>query len=173
MKRTIICKTLGGAFGALYLCFAATAQAQSSEFGSGFDRAYAPQATEGRIRFSIPLGESQNRSKTKPRLDFAIRNYNQSSGRQNDRMRANPNSFNQTEYSETRLGFTLESRPQWMLNDQLLQLPKGNAHANIGTTGKVGLGVAAVVAVVVVGGIIYLASGDCFLGEAGGEGCGT
>ena len=150
MKRTIICKILGGAFGALYLCFAATAQAQFSEFGSGFDRAYAPQATEGRIRFSIPLGESQNRSKTKPRLDFAIRDYNQSSGRRNDWMRANPNPFNQTEYSETRLGFTLESKPQWMLNDQLLQLPQNVDRVNIGTAGKVGVGIAAVVGTVVI-----------------------
>lgn len=73
MKHQITRAAIGGVLGGLYLCLAATAQAQSTEFGSDFDRA------------------------------FAVRNYNQSSNGQLDWMEAERAPFHQEIYLETHL----------------------------------------------------------------------
>jgi len=53
------------------------AQAQFSEF----DRAFAPHGAEARLSFTIPLGNSSQKSKAAPRLGFAVRNYEPYLGR--------------------------------------------------------------------------------------------
>ena len=127
------------------------AQAQSSNFNpaSEFNRTAAPQGAEARVKFSIPLGRSTNRAKTKPRLDFVVRNYATSSSQVSDWMTAD-----RDRYTEARLGFTLEKKPKLMLNNQILHFTPQHEQTNIGTAGKIGLGVGAValvgVAVVVV-----------------------
>ena len=126
------------------------AQAQSSEF----DRAFAPQAAEARLSFTIPLGNSSQKSKTVPRLGFAVRNYEQSVSPSRDWMLADPKPFR-----ETQLGFTLEETPKLMMNDQVLLLPD-NQQANIGTAGKIGLGVGAVVLVGVAVVVVIFATTD-------------
>ena len=128
------------------------AQAQSSDF----DQAFAKRGAEARLSFTIPLGKSSQTSKTAPRLEFGIRNYSQPS--KGWLLSAQP------EYQETRLGFTLGETPQLMLNDQILIL-SDDEQANIGTAGKIGLGIAAValvsVAVVAVL-IVDCDNRDCF-----------
>jgi len=118
------------------------AQAQSSDFGSGYNGAFHQQGAEARLSFSIPLGARADRAKMKPRLEFAVRNYASSPNRSVDWMLADKERF-----TEARIGFTLESNPQLMLNDQPLRLGPENDQANIGTVGKIGIGVAAVVLV--------------------------
>ena len=126
------------------------AQAQSSEF----DRAFAPQAAEVRLSFTIPLGNSSQKSKTVPRLGFAVRNYEQSASPSRDWMLADPKPFR-----ETQLGFTLEETPKLIMNDQILILNE-DEQANIGTAGKIGIGAVAVVLVVAAVAAIVLVSCD-------------
>lgn len=136
------------------------AQAQSSDFGSGYNGAFHQQGAEARLSFSIPLGESADRAKTKPRLDFAVRNYASSPNRSVDWMLADKERF-----TEARLGFTLESNPQLMLNDQVLHFGDEGEQTNIGTAGKIGIGVVAValVGVAVIGVLLVNCdANDCF-----------
>ena len=137
--------------------------AQSSDF----DQAFASQGAEARVSLTIPLGNSADRPKTAPRLGFAVRNYEDSTGQSADWMLSGA-----APYREMRLGLTLENAPKLMMNDKVLRL-SDDEQTNIGTAGKVGLGVAAAAVVVVAAGVIFLASGDCGLGESGGDGCGT
>ena len=57
------------------------------------------------------------------------------------------------------MGFTLEETPKLMMNDQVLLLPD-NQQANIGTAGKIGLGVGAVVLVGVAVVVVIFATTD-------------
>ena len=131
------------------------AQAQSSHF----DRAFAPQGAEARVSFTIPLGNSPDKTKTAPRLGFAVRNYEQSSRSSTDWMLADADP-----YREMRLGLTLEDTPTLMLNDEVLHMPQ-DEQANIGTAGKIGIGVVAVALVGVA--IIAIALVDCESQEGG------
>ena len=108
---------------------------------SDFERAFAQQGTQARISLSIPLGHSLNKTKTAPRLNFGVRQYAQPSRVSTDWIRRDRN-----EYRDVNLGFTFEETPKLMLNDQLL-MPLDREQANIGTAGKIGLGVGAVVLV--------------------------
>lgn len=128
------------------------AQAQSSDF----NHAFARQGTEARMSFTIPLGNSLDKTKTAPRLNFGVRNYTQPSTSSIDWMRADPHPF-----KEVHLGFTLEKTPQLMMNDQVLILSE-DEQANVGTAGKIGLGVVGVVLVgaAVIGVVIATADFD-------------
>jgi len=132
------------------------AQAQSSDF----DRAFAQRGAVARLTFSIPLGDSPDKAKTAPRLDFGVRNYAQDSRDVNDWMlRGEP------EFRDARFGLTPGDAPQLMLNGQPFILRKTEEQANIGTAGKIGLGVVAVVlaataAVAIL--IVDCDSRDCF-----------
>ena len=130
--------------------FPLTAQAQSSEF----DRAFARQGAEARVSFTIPLGNSSQKSKTAPRLNLGVRNYAQASSASTDWMRVD-----RQDYRDVSLGFTLEETPKLMMNDQVLLLPD-NQQANIGTAGKIGLGVGAVVLVGVAVVVVIFATTD-------------
>ena len=130
--------------------FPLTAQAQSSEF----DRAFARQGAEARVSFTIPLGHSSEKSKTAPRLNLGVRNYAQASSASTDWMRVD-----RQDYRDVSLGFTLEETPKLMMNDQVLLLPD-NQQANIGTAGKIGLGVGAVVLVGVAVVVVIFATTD-------------
>lgn len=136
------------------------AHAQSSDFGAGYNGAFNQQGAEARLSFTIPLGESADRAKTKPRLDFAVRNYASTPNRSVDWMLEDKERF-----TEARLGFTLESSPQWRLNDQPLHFGVDDEQANIGTAGKIGIGVAAVALVgvaVIAGLLVNCEANDCF-----------
>ena len=126
------------------------AQAQSPEF----DRAFARQGAEARVSFTIPLGNSSQKSKTAPRLNLGVRNYAQASSASTDWMRVD-----RQDYRDVSLGFTLEETPKLMMNDQVLLLPD-NQQANIGTAGKIGLGVGAVVLVGVAVVVVIFATTD-------------
>ena len=126
------------------------AQAQSSEF----DRAFAPQAAEARLSFTIPLGNSSQKSKTAPRLNLGVRNYAQASSASTDWMRVD-----RQDYRDVSLGFTLEERPKLMMNEQVLWRPE-DEQANIGTAGKIGLGVGAVILVGVAVLAVVVATAD-------------
>ena len=130
--------------------FPLTAQAQASEF----DRAFARQGAEARVSFTIPLGHSSEKSKTAPRLNLGVRNYAQASSASTDWMRVD-----RQDYRDVSLGFTLEETPKLMMNDQVLLLPD-NQQANIGTAGKIGLGVGAVVLVGVAVVVVIFATTD-------------
>ena len=130
--------------------FPLTAQAQSSEF----DRAFARQGAEARVSFTILLGNSSQKSKTAPRLNLGVRNYAQASSASTDWMRVD-----RQDYRDVSLGFTLEETPKLMMNDQVLLLPD-NQQANIGTAGKIGLGVGAVVLVGVAVVVVIFATTD-------------
>ena len=130
--------------------FPLTAQAQSSEF----DRAFARHGAEARVSFTIPLGNSSQKSKTAPRLNLGVRNYAQASSASTDWMRVD-----RQDYRDVSLGFTLEETPKLMMNDQVLLLPD-NQQANIGTAGKIGLGVGAVVLVGVAVVVVIFATTD-------------
>lgn len=134
-----------------FTLFSSFALAQSSSF----DNAYAPRGSEARLSFTIPIGEGSKTSKTAPRLDFGLRNYSQRPYAAADWMlESQPN------YKEARFGFTLSDKPDFLLNDQVFVLSAQDEQANIGTAGKVGLGVVAVALVTVaVIGIIVI---DCF-----------
>ena len=109
--------------------------AQSSDF----DRAFAKTGAEARISFSVPLGNSPDKTKTAPRLNFGVRHYAEPSKASADWMRAD-----RQDYRDVSLGFTLEETPKLMMNEQNLWRP-ADEQANIGTAGKIGLGVGAVV----------------------------
>ena len=126
------------------------AQAQSPEF----DRAFASKGAEARLSFTIPLGNSSQKSKTAPRLNLGVRNYAQASSASTDWMRVD-----RQDYRDVSLGFTLEETPKLMMNDQVLLLPD-NQQANIGTAGKIGLGVGAVVLVGVAVVVVIFATTD-------------
>ena len=130
--------------------FPLTAQAQSSEF----DRAFARQGAEARVSFTIPLGHSSEKSKTAPRLNLGVRNYAQASSASTDWMRVD-----RQDYRDVSLGFTLEERPKLMMNEQVLWRPE-DEQANIGTAGKIGLGVGAVVLVGVAVLAVVVATAD-------------
>ena len=130
--------------------FPLTAQAQSSEF----DRAFARQGAEARVSFTIPLGNSSQKSKTAPRLNLGVRNYAQASSASTDWMRVD-----RQDYRDVSLGFTLEERPKLMMNEQVLWRPE-DEQANIGTAGKIGLGVGAVVLVGVAVLAVVVATAD-------------
>ena len=130
--------------------FPLTAQAQSSEF----DRAFARQGAEARVNFTIPLGHSSKKSKTAPRLNLGVRNYAQASSASTDWMRVD-----RQDYRDVSLGFTLEATPKLMMNEQVLWRPE-DEQANIGTAGKIGLGVGAVVLVGVAVLAVVVATAD-------------
>ena len=130
--------------------FPLTAQAQSSEF----DRAFARQGAEARVSFTIPLGHSSEKSKTAPRLNLGVRNYAQASSASTDWMRSD-----RQDYRDMSLGFTLEATPKLMMNEQVLWRPE-DEQANIGTAGKIGLGVGAVVLVGVAVLAVVVATAD-------------
>ena len=130
--------------------FPLTAQAQSSEF----DRAFARQGAEARVSFTIPLGHSSEKSKTAPRLNLGVRNYAQASSASTDWMRSD-----RQDYRDVSLGFTLEATPKLMMNEQVLWRPE-DEQANIGTAGKIGLGVGAVVLVGVAVLAVVVATAD-------------
>lgn len=130
--------------------FPLTAQAQSSEF----DRAFARQGAEARVSFTIPLGNSSQKSKTAPRLNLGVRNYAQASSASTDWMRVD-----RQDYRDVSLGFTLEETPKLIMNDQILILNE-DEQANIGTAGKIGIGAVAVVLVVAAVAAIVLVSCD-------------
>ena len=130
--------------------FPLTAQAQSSEF----DRAFARQGAEARVSFTIPLGHSSEKSKTAPRLNLGVRNYAQASSASTDWMRSD-----RQDYRDMSLGFTLEAMPKLMMNEQVLWRPE-DEQANIGTAGKIGLGVGAVVLVGVAVLAVVVATAD-------------
>lgn len=115
------------------------AQAQNSDF----DRAFARQGAEARVSFTIPLGNSSDKTKTAPRVGFAVRNYEQTSTPSWDWMLADAAPFR-----EVQLGLTLEDTPKLMMNDRILIGPE-DEQANIGTAGKIGIGAVAVVLVAV------------------------
>lgn len=110
------------------------AQAQSSDFNHPFAR----QGSEARMSFTIPLGHSSDKTKTAPRLNLGVRHYTQPSPSSLDWMLADPHAF-----KDVRIGLTLEDTPKLMMNGQVLALSE-EEQANIGTAGKIGLGVAAV-----------------------------
>lgn len=143
---------------ALFACQLAAlptvAQAQSSDFNSAFAR----EGAEARISFTIPLGNSIDKRKTVPRLNLDVRNYTQPSTSSIDWMRADPHPF-----KEVRLGFTLEKTPQLMMNDQVLVLSE-DEQANVGTLGKIGLGVAAVA--LAGAAVIAIAVVSCYGGDS-------
>ena len=130
--------------------FPLTAQAQSSEF----DRAFARQGAEARVSFTIPLGHSSEKSKTAPRLNLGVRNYAQASSASTDWMRSD-----RQDYRDVSLGFTLEATPKLMMNEQVLWRPE-DEQANIGTAGKIGLGVGAVILVGVAVLAVVVATAD-------------
>lgn len=125
------------------------AQAQSSNF----DQAFSRPGAEARLSFTIPLGHSSDKTKTAPRLNLGVRNYSQSSKISLDWVRADRDN-----YQEVRLGFTLEEMPKLMMNEQVLVLNDGE-QANIGTAGKIGIGVAAVAVVFVA--VVAVAFASC------------
>jgi len=127
-----------------------TAQAQSSDF----DRAFAQQGTEARISFSIPFGNSSDKTKTAPRLNFGVRHYVEPSKVSADWMRQNRN-----DYRDVSLGFTFEETPKLMLNEQVL-MPLNDEQANISTAGKIGLGIGAAVVVGVAVLAVVVATAD-------------
>ena len=133
------------------------AQAQSSDFNHAFTR----HGTEVRMSFTIPLGNSLDKRKTEPRLNLGVRNYTQTPTSSKDwMMRENLYAFN-----EVHLGFTIEETPQLMMNGQALILSE-DEQANIGTAGKIGLGIGAValagVAVIAIAFIAcYETGSDC------------
>ena len=160
--------TLKTFIAAIAVCQMAALPSLSQAQSSDFDRTYLRQGAEARLSFSIPIGESSDRSKTKPRLDFAVRNYAQPSNQSLDWMMIDNDRFGQNAYSETRLSFTLENDPQWMLNDQTLDFGLEDDQANIGTAGKIGIGVVAValVAVAAVAVIVVACDADdCWDGD--------
>ena len=118
------------------------------------DRAFARHGAEARVSFTIPLGNSSQKSKTAPRLNLGVRNYAQASSASTDWMRVD-----RQDYRDVSLGFTLEETPKLMMNDQVLLLPD-NQQANIGTAGKIGLGVGAVVLVGVAVVVVIFATTD-------------
>ena len=130
--------------------FPLTAVEQSSEF----ERAFARQGAEARVSFTIPLGNSSQKSKTAPRLNLGVRNYAQASSASTDWMRVD-----RQDYRDVSLGFTLEERPKLMMNEQVLWRPE-DEQANIGTAGKIGLGVGAVVLVGVAVLAVVVATAD-------------
>jgi len=119
----------------LFVFLPAFAQAQSSDF----EWQFAPQGAEARLSFTVPLGASKDRTKTAPRLDFAIRNYQAPSGPSTDWMLGD-----KLNYSEARLGLRFSETPQLMLNEQVLILTPEQEVAHINNWGKAGLTVAAV-----------------------------
>jgi len=133
------------------------AQAQSSDFENAFNR----QGAEARVSLTIPLGRSENKTKTSPRLNLGFRNYEQESHLGTDWVYADKQN-----YRDMSLGFTLESKPKLMMNEQVLILPEDD-QANIGTAGKIGLGALAIVTVGVAAIFVAFAScddndGGCF-----------
>ena len=112
---------------------------------SGFDNAYTPRGSEARLSFTIPIGESSKTYKTAPRLELGLRRYSQQPLAATDWMlNDRPN------FTEARLGFTLSDAPNFLLNNQVLVLSAQDEQANVGTAGKIGIGVGAVVLVGVV-----------------------
>lgn len=126
------------------------AMAQSSDF----DRAFHDRGAEARLSLRIPLGEGVNKTKTTPRLELGVRHYTESNSASTDWMRVG-----QPNFQDARLSLTLESNPQFMLNDQVLVL-NPNEEANVGTAGKIGLGVVAVVVVFAAVIVVVFATAD-------------
>ena len=126
------------------------AQAQSSDF----DRNFAPTGTEARLSFTVPFGQSSNKTKTAPRLNLGVRHYAEPSKAPTDWMRSD-----RQDYRDVSLGFTLEATPKLMMNEQVLWRPE-DEQANIGTAGKIGLGVGAVVLVGVAVLAVVVATAD-------------
>jgi len=161
-KRAI----LGTALGVSILGQSTEAQAQSSHLSHDYtmshEGSFNRKGPEARLSFTLPFGGHADRRKTKPRLDFAIRNYASPPSRSTDWMLAD-----ETRFTEASLGFTLESEPQWMLNDQPLLLGVQDDQANIGTGGRIGLAIGAVVVVgaTVVGAALIRCAMDCGDGE--------
>lgn len=126
------------------------AMAQSSDF----DRAFQDRGAEARLSLRIPLGEGVNKTKTTPRLELGVRHYTDTNAVSTNWMLAD-----QPNYQDARLSLTLESNPQFMLNDQVLVLNQAEEE-NLGTGGKIGLGVAAVVLVLVAVVGVVIATAD-------------
>jgi len=128
--------------------------AQSSDF----DRAFQERGAEARLSLRIPFGQGENTTKTAPRLELGVRHYTDPNAALTDWMLTG-----QPDFQEARLSLTLESTPQFMLNDQILIFNQ-DEDANIGTAGKIGLGVAAVVVTGVATLAVIVATTD-FSGE--------
>ena len=121
--------------GLQFMLYPMAVQAQSADI----DHAFAQTGAEARTSLTIPLGHSPNNTKTAPRLNLGVRNYQQPSNSTTNWMRAD-----RQDYRDVSLCFTLEETPKLMMNEQNLWRP-ADEQANIGTAGKIGLGVGAVV----------------------------
>jgi hypothetical protein len=145
---------------ALAMSLPAAAQAQSTDF----DAAFAPRGAEARISLSIPLGGDMKSAKSKPQLALIGRQYRSDRGAANWAIKS---AGAGERYTESRLAMTLSSQPQFLFNDAVLQLPQSERE-DIGTAGRVGLGVGAIVlATVTVVSVLVLACSaddDCFEG---------
>jgi len=117
-----------------YCTLAMPAQAQDA----ASDR-FARSGSEVRLSLSVPLGATPDKLDTTPRVSLGVRQYEPAQTASSDWMRQN-----RSGYRETRLGFTLDSNPQFLLNGGVLETSMYEDQANIGTAGKIGLGVTAV-----------------------------
>jgi len=151
MRRYVFHSALAVSLAAV---FPFASQAQSSDF----ERQFSPRGTEARLSFTLPMGESTDKIKTAPRLDFAVRNYQTSDPRSRSWIFAD-----QSNYRQTRLGFTLTDNPQLMLNDQVLILTQDQEQAHIDKWGKAGLTVAAVALTAVA--VVAVAFAACDAGD--------
>ena len=150
------------AAGVIALSSLATAQSNSYEDN------LRPQSAEARLSFTVPFGAQRSSPKSEARLEFNVRNYHA------PRRSSAPAWVLRSpglEYTEARVGLTLSKTPSFLVNGRAYEINEDQAHAS--TAGKVGIGAAVVVAAVVVVGIIVVSKSECFLGEAGGDGCGT
>lgn len=147
----------------LAFCIAATILpiAQSVSAQDNADR-FARSGSEVRVSFHVPFGATESRTTRASQISLGVRQYMPPRAVASDWMLTERKTFR-----ETRLGFTLEPQPQIFLNDRVLQPPQG-ARAEVGTAGRVGLGVGAVVLTLVTATAVLVAvcsaDEDCFEG---------
>jgi len=122
-----------------------SASAQSHDFHNSNLRS----GSEARVTFKIPLDAKTSNPKSEPRLEFGIRNYNRSTSAETSSWMLKSSELG---YKESNFGLTLSEEPRLMLNGELAQF--NSEQANLGTAGKIGIGV--VVVVVVAAGALYI-----------------
>jgi len=124
---------------------------------SGFDRFNRETGPEARLTLTIPIGPETRTTKDKSRLEFGVRQYQDRSNDINWALNQNAQIYGD-DFDESRIGFTLSENPSLMLNGQEWQVVETQLDIN---GDDVGVGLAVVTGVVVIGIVTLCATSGC------------
>lgn len=132
---------------ALLMSVSAPAVAQSHNFSNDIYQS----DSQARLTLTVPFGAEKQSTKTEPRLEFGVRNY-----------QAQPDftswAYRDAPYKEAKIGLTLSSQPKFLQNGDVVYFTSDRNDLSDGQKVAVGVGIGVVaLAGLVIGGVLLYA----------------